>query len=427
MEPGQNVGFARWYAPEIAFLAKQELVLDTIQAANQRQLWQRMRPVLQAQKQLLLILPDAVDGRNINPHPLWGDLHATFGKVLDHLLFNLDSKADMATFSTYFALPEKTQIEPLPLNKPKPFLFLKPSEGLKERNSESFTSLENLFYYPYQWVFKYLIKLNKSSILSVVKDRTLMGNLAHSVMQDLLEEIQKDSQNWQKDAVDAWVEKKVPQLFEKEGAVLLMYGREAERVGFVNKLKHAAWALIAAIQDNHWAIKGIEMDLQGRLAGQLITGKADLVLQREDELAVIDLKWAGKTRFREIVRNQDDLQLTIYSKLITGGEGWAHTAYYIMNDAHLMARNNKAFKEAEALSPETDAFSINQHIWDKMEATYEWRINQIKAGKIEIRNEFTSDILERDHLEAHELLSLLEMNGKTPSYDIYKVLVSGYK
>jgi len=219
----------------------------------------------------------------------------------------------------------------------------------------------------------------------------------------------------------------VPVLLEREGAVLLMYGREAERVGFVNKLKHAAWALISAIQDNQWSIYGIEMPVSGELSGQKIVGTADLVLQRGEELAVIDLKWAGKTRYREIIRNQDDLQLTIYSRLITEGKGWAHTAYYIMNDAHLMARNNKAFKEAEALSPETDAFSINQHIWDKMESTYDWRIEQIKSGKIEIRNEFTTDLLEKDQLDAYELLSLLEMNGKTPRYDIYKVLVSGYK
>lgn len=427
VEPGQQVGFARWYARETEYLEEASVRLDSVYAANQRQLWQRMRPVLQARRQLILVLPDAVDGRSVNPHPLWGDLHATFGKALDALQFDLASSERMAFFASFFALPSKAQIEPLLLHKPKSFLFLNATDGLKEREKESFTSLENLFYYPYQWVFRYLIGLNKSSILSVVKDQTLMGNLAHSVMQNLLEEVKKDDRIWEKDAVDAWVETKVPPMFEREGAVLLMYGREAERVGFVNRLKHAAWALISAIQDNNWSIHGIEMPVSGELAGQKIVGTADLVLERAGELAVVDLKWAGKTKFREIIRNQDDLQLTIYSRLITEGKGWAHTAYYIMNDAHLLARNNKAFKEAEALSPETDAFSVSQHIWDKMESTYSWRMNQIKSGKIEIRNELTSDLLEREYLDAHELLSLLELSGKTPSYDIYKVLVSGYK
>jgi ATP-dependent helicase/nuclease subunit B len=427
VEPSQKAGFARWYPKEVEFLQKLKIELDSTSAENNRQLWQRMRPVLLTQKQLILVLPEQVDGREVNPHPLWGDLHATFGDAIDRISVNLDSEHNSNWLASFFQLPNKAPVDHKPLNQPRPFIYINNSSQLKERNSESFTSLENLFYYPYQWVFQYLIRLHKSSILSVVNDNRLLGNLAHTVFEKLFEEIKESDTSWNKQEVESWIDGQLPPMFEREGAVLLMYGHEAERVGFINRIKRAAWSLISAIQNNGWKIYGTEVEVKGKLVTQEISGIADLVLEREGEKAVVDLKWKGKGYRRDHIRSMEDLQLVIYSKLITGGDDWAHTAYYIMNDASLLARNQLAFQEAEAISPDLDFRQVNQEIWNKMEQTYIWRMEQIKSGQIEIRNEINADLIEKEMLNTHELLSLLEMRKTDPSYDNFKVLVNAYK
>ena len=126
------------------------------------------------------------------------------------------------------------------------------------RAEETFTSLDALFYYPYQWVFRHKVRLHKSSILSVVNDNALLGNLAHRFIELLLKE---DILLWQKDQVEDWIDQKAPRLFAREAATLLMYGREPERLAFLNTIKYAAWSLVSSIQQNGWKVKGTEMEV----------------------------------------------------------------------------------------------------------------------------------------------------------------------
>lgn len=430
-EQGQDVGFARWYRPEIAYLQTMNVRLNDPKIENKRLLWQRMQPFLKTRKQLILVMPEYVDGREVLPHPLFGDLQAALGeKNLEKITVNVDTEENRAFLEKIFKLPTKIKIHPKKLGKPKPYLNVASTgamggAAIDERNRETFTSLEALFYYPYQWVFKYKIGLNKSPILSVIKERTLKGNLAHQAFEKLFLQIKEENRAWTKDDIEMWIDEHVPPLFEKEGAILLMYGKEPERIGLINKLKDAAWALISIIQENKWKIRGIEAPVSGKLAGQEVSGIADLVLERKNgDLAVVDLKWGGLSSKKQAIRNQEDLQLVIYSRLVTGGASWAHAAYFIIENSKMIARNNLAFNEAEAIMPAVDYKEINREIWDRMEATYAWRIEQLRKGKIEIRTEATYDELDNEEMSMEEMTSLLSMRKENARFDNYQVLVN---
>lgn len=206
-----------------------------------------------------------------------------------------------------------------------------------------------------------------------------------------------------------------------------MYGKEADRISFINKMKFSAWTLISAIQRNGWSVKASEMAVEGELCGQKIKGIADLVLYRERngqaETAVLDLKWKGKSFYRQSLQNNDDLQLVVYSKFLSEQEGqWAHSGYYIISEGIILSRNNQAFAEAEAVSPEIDAIQQQSKTWQEMENTYLWRMQQLQEGQIELRNEHTQSALE-EILQSQGLLDLLEMRQESAKYDIYRVLV----
>ena len=87
------------------------------------------------------------------------------------------------------------------------------------------------------------------------------------------------------------------------------------------------------------------------------------------------------------------MQLVMYARLLNDSDDWAHTGYFIIENARLLARNTAAFAEIKPLTTD-DAFEINEIIWQKMLKTYAWRLNQVTKGHIEIRTTKTARDLE---------------------------------
>lgn len=410
--------FSRWYNDERTYLGGKQVKLVGPQEENAVMLWQRKNPILKVKKQLILVIPDWVEGSVAHAHPLFGDLSATFND-LSPISWNIDEEESSLFWESFLAVPKWKTVNLRKLGQPAPFINIGKAHELATREVESLTSLEDLFYYPYQWVFKHAIKLRKSTILSVVKENTLMGNLAHRFFEQLFNE---DIGNWEKAQVDQWIDREAPGLLKKEGAIFLLYGREPEKVAFIKKVKYAAWNLVHLIQQNGWSVDGTESRLQGGFQQIEVRGRADLVLKRGTEKAILDLKWRGASRRERMIKNEEDLQLVLYSKLVDNPKDWAHTAYYVMDRARLIARNTAAFQEINPVVPDSDHQAVNQKIFDKMGLTYNWRLQQLERGQIEVRCERTYGDLE-DHYGA-DLLPLLEMKDKDAPFDDYRTLIN---
>ena len=197
-----NPGFGNWYKNERGFLSQNYVNLSSSEDQNRLLLWQRMQPVLKARKRLILVIPDFIDGKDQLPHPLWGDLCAALGENnLKAISVNPDNKANLDFFTTFFSLPDFEKLQQRMLVKPKPYFYLKDTASIQFVQKQSFTSLNSLLYYPYQWLFNYQAKFRKASILSVTKDRRLMGNIAHSVFEGLFNAVKSSDQHWNKSEV----------------------------------------------------------------------------------------------------------------------------------------------------------------------------------------------------------------------------------
>lgn len=414
--------FSRWYKNESAYLSENGVKLQTPQDENALMLWQRVLPVLKTQKQLILIAPRKINGKDTAEHPLMSHLRACFDKI-ESITVNIDKNLKDLTQLTGLKIPQKVRIEYHQLGKTPTFVELY-SRQLAQRDKETLTSLETLFYYPYQWVFRHKAKLNKSHILSIVKDNTLKGNVAHRFFELVLKE---DFNNWTRQDVDEWVDLHSRRLFQREAATLMMYGYEPERVQLIRQLKYSIWSLINLIRQNKWEVEGTEVDLKGRFSNIPVVGKADIVLKRYSqsrnttEYCILDLKWSGHTYRERLIKNAEDLQLVMYSRLLKEEEDWAHTAYFIIDNARLLARNTLAFNEIKPLLPDIDAFQMNAQIWDRMQKTFEWRLAQIEQGKIEIRTSLTAQELEE--IYGDELIPVLEMKNEDAKFDDFRTLI----
>jgi hypothetical protein len=410
--------FSRWYEPERQYLEGEGITLTGPEQENALQLWHRLRPMLHATDRLMLVAPEYINGQEVNPHPLMGDLEARC-EGLEQIICTLEEGG----LERWFAPPAMTSLQVLGLGRPAPFIhIIKGAEQLaKPEERASYSSLSDLFYYPHKWLFRYKADLRPSALLSIVDERALQGNLAHRFFEELLK--QESVHRWTQEQVVRYLESIEQELLKKEGTVLLMYGREPERVRFMELVKRSAWNLVRHIQEGGWTIAATEQALDGSFGSAQLKGYADLVLRRGEEYCILDLKWSGR-RYREtLLRNEEDLQLVLYARMLGQDRGWPHTAFYIINKGVILARNNQAFKAAEAIMPDTDAGEVNQRIWSRMIKTYNWRVAQIQNGQVEIRCEETAAGLEA-HYEDAPWLEMLEMKAENAAFDDYQVLIN---
>jgi hypothetical protein len=411
--------FSHWYPPERQYLQAHGIILDDPARQNARLVAQRKRPVQHTRQRLILCLPGACDGREVAPHPLFGDLQACFGEDLQAITLDVDAAgAAPKSWAQAFRLPTFTTEEPHPLPPPRPFLEVRDISQLPARETETPTSLEALLYYPYQWFFRHKIRLRQSSILTVVPDSRLFGNLAHRFLERLLEAAEP---HWTRTDVEQWINREAEGILRKEGATLLLYGREPERIKLINQLKYAAWSLLSLLQANNWQVQDAELELEGHFGDIPLRGRADLVLRRGEEKAVIDLKWRGRNHHAELLRNAEDIQLALYAELLPPAGRWAQTAYFIISQGEMLVRDTRAFREVPSLVADASPEEIYNELKDRILRTYHWRQQQLGQGQIEIRCGATEGELE-DHY-GEDLLDLLEMRTGDARYDDYRVLI----
>lgn len=409
--------FSHWYPEELQELAQAGVEIEGPDQQNDRLLSERKQPVMQADKRLILCYPDFTNGQAVQAHPLLGDLVAAFGEDLRSISLHLDKDQRGKAWEGWINLPAFGSVPPQPLSAPQPILQV--PRSLSAREQETPTSLESLLYYPYQWVFRHHIKLRQSNILSVVQDNRLLGNLAHRLLEQLLRAYQPD---WDREQVNQWVSEQVPVLLQREGATLLLYGREPERIAFTKQMKIAAWSLLSLLRQNKWKVLATEQEIEGAVGPLALKGRADLVLERGHERAVIDLKWRGVHRYTNLLSSGEDIQLALYARLVAGEEGsFSHTAYFIIEKARILVRNTQAFADVQSVQDEVDHHDIYEMLLDRLEKTYHWRLKQLQAGEVEVRCAQTQADLE-DHY-GDELLDILEMKSENAPFDDYDALV----
>jgi len=364
---------------------------------------------------LTLVLPAFSGGEAVLPHSLLGDLEAGFTN-LDAVVLEIGQPAVLPVSGS---LPGYVLLQQRLLGQPVPFIQLR-KNVLLPRAQETFSSFETLLYFPHRWVFQYVLRLRKSAILSIVEERTLYGNLVHQLFEGLLR--QPGLSSWDKASVYNYIAAEVPGLLAREGAVLLLYGQEPARAQFLKKVQHAAWSLVSLLRENGWETLGTEWPVEGRFADLEIRGRADIVLQRGAEKAVLDLKWGGLTFRRTSIKNREDLQLILYTALLEHEGPVPHSAYFIVENATLLTRNNDAFQDISAVDPKADYQEIHREILRRMEATYRWRSVQLQQGQIEVRCSQTEAALNEHYQES--LLDLLEMQKDNQRFEDYQTLIN---
>ncbi len=365
-------GHYPWSASEVASLARAGVELPPLADLLKNRADEWLRPVLNARKQLVLVLPPTGE----ESHPLWQEIQWFVEGVRPEPVEGLIASG---------AAGDLPPIAHAPLPARRRWWSLPREARIPSRDRESYSSLNAFLNAPYQWVLRYAARLNPSNLLSVADENLLYGNLAHRLIDRFFRT--DGALGLRGNALATWFSREFAAVVAEEGAVLLMPGRR----GDYERLRSALERAIAEFQ-RQFAAAGIdavepERVLAGTFAGGDLEGIADLVVRNwSGQLGIVDMKWSGGTYYQDRLAKNRHLQLAVYAEMLRQETGaWPQVSYFILEASRLVAPDTGFFPQARAVH--SGGGGSTAQLWDRFVAGWKWRRSQIDAGMIEVAAE----------------------------------------
>jgi RecB family exonuclease len=359
-----------WSDAEVKSLKKAGVQIPAVQSVLAKQARAWLKPIMAAQKRLVLVLPP----ENEEVHPVWQLIEAQFDRVQPKALedFVYSGKTSAAN----------TPIEIRPL--PEKLRWWKLPEGvaIKKREKESFSSLDMFLNNPYQWVLKYIAKLNPSTLVTVQGEFLLKGSVAHHFVEAWL--AQPNAIQMSDAVFDVWFDANFPIIIQQEAALMMMPGRQTDLERYRIQLRDALIELRADCAKSKIQKVMSEVALSGSFLGGELTGSADLVMIGADgKKAVVDMKWSGSKKYPKKLAENTHLQLATYAEMMRQNDQvWPHVGYYILDVGRMYALNNDFSLAATVVRLETEENTAM--LWERFKTSWQWRRDQLDAGLIEV-------------------------------------------
>ena len=358
--------------------------------------------ITQVLDQLVLCIPNP--RTESATHPILLELES-IGIGIDKLKKNINELADINT--------EKVRRYNLP--SPMPTWKITP-ELLLPREHESYSSMDKLINYPFQYVLGYHAKLHPYSMSEINDGSRLFGSFTHRLYEEFFNE-HKDQSPIEEGYIKKWHEEKFSRLIEKEASVLLMQGREGEFEFIKQKSFESLVYLSASLKENGWKVIEMEYKFSEKVNDITISGFIDMLLERGDERCSLDIKWGSAKYYREIISKNKDMQLGMYSKLSPSKAPYSHTAFFSILNTAIFSKNKYAFNSAIAY-PEQDHVEAYSEMWEKMTNSYNIRVEQLRNGIVEVPTEHTIEQLDAA-LDGDNTFEAVESG---PRFNDYKIL-----
>lgn len=399
-----------WSRLERGALATNGIDLLSLESALRWQATSWLRPLLYAQAQLVLVLHDNADGH----HPVFDQVVAVAEDWAEARVDELMRDPDRIPGAG--ELPATSAIASRPLPEQVRWWQLPDHVTLPRRDEESFSSLEKFLYGPHRWVLDYAAKIRPGALDALQDGALLFGNLTHALFERYFQ-AHPDIATLDAAAAERWTRTDVATLIEQQGSVLLSAGRRSEKEEFVAIVVRALVELVRQLKLAGVTKVRMESRFAGRFKGGAIGGMVDLIATKAGgETAVLDLKWGRFKDRQKMLVDSSYLQLAVYGQLLHQNEKrWPALGYFIVHDGRLLMLDSDFFPEATIERPANDENALQ--FWQRVEATWQWRREQLDRGLVEVP---VGDTEPDEHSSAGEFA--LAMPETFDSFDDYRVL-----
>ena len=377
---GTVAGYS-WSNKEIQQLASQGVLLPDLAKQLQYQAQSWLKPINAATDRLILVIHDTDEAH----HPLWDQINSCAENWHE-----ISAEDAVLTTEPIASLNELSSVNTPynPLPSLRRWWQLESANNLTKREKESYSSLENFFYSPYQWVLRYKARLSAGTLQALSDGDLLKGTLVHHLYEkffnenaSLLTVATLDSQQ-----VNDWFDTTIEPLLIAEGAVLLMPGRLVEKEMFISTARQSLHQLIHQLRLANVIKVEMEAAQEALFFGGNLHGFIDMkVTNKAGDEALIDIKWGGIKYRKASLKDNKHLQLVTYSYLnhkTSASQKWPPVAFFIIDGGAMVAQDKLYFPEATDVPPTEN--ENHAMIWQKMEKTWKWRRQQIDKGLIEV-------------------------------------------
>ena len=306
---------------------------------------------------LAILLPQDLTQRW---HPIWLAIRTTLvGRDEPTALDDLFTSGNENAITPFVFASAENPIVPASPERP---LWDVPADLLRDRNSVSASELQDRLGCPLKWVFNYQARLKPSSIAELPGDFQLKGTFCHGVLERML------GGGGDLPTVDE-AANLIGQIFDErlplDAAPLAQPDQMLERRKLRTELVNATRILVGALSSGGYRISGIEVEVEGEAFGKPIIGSIDCLAVRDDaQEAVIDFKYAGRRKYRELIQKGRAVQLATYAHSRRQGTGpFPAAAYLVLADAQLYTPSGSP------LSGDVSRYVVDgpgiQAVWDR--------------------------------------------------------------
>ncbi len=307
-----------WSSSEHDWLEQRGFLTDST-GPERRARSHAMRRPFQYARRLILVSPRLLNGEETSPHPVMA--------LLDKHSEPIRIKAEEVLCGRYAGTGKElwhVGTRTLPKAPERPAWYSSPDRTLKGPGQLSPSSLSSLFSCPLRWYLERRLGFEEKRN-ELQHDAPLLGNMAHSVVEDLLNEYGATLK--EQDITQENMVERLRKAARKEAARFDREEHQATLQDMAAKLHRSVQELCRFMEKEGLVFLDAERTYKGTLdKGVSYEGRYDLALALasapQEPAAIVDLKWSKSSSYREQMQ-KGSVQLASYWYLLS--KGWLET------------------------------------------------------------------------------------------------------
>lgn len=367
---------------ELEFLSPADInelgvTIDTAQRLYEAERYSLSCAISKVKKKLLVLTADKESEELIQDHPLVIELQSRCGL-----------KEDSCSYDEFMSLFDVTGVPERKIEHnvgKECFNNVRQSKenGGLRRDVESYSSIEKLINFPFDYVMDYLLHWKAYGVESMSDMQTTKGTVAHRYIELLLKDSDNDISKAKQIHRDCYVNR-VEECIREKGAVMFLDENRLERASFIADLDTAVKSLLKFIENNNMTVVSTEQSVDTELPviGRF-TGNIDLLLSdQNNDLVIVDMKWTNSKTYNNRLKEDDILQLALYRKALESKDNKVVCEGYFVLPQRKFLTSSTYFKASDVVDIIEKEINIGDHFALACNS-YEYRIQQIEQGIIE--------------------------------------------
>ncbi len=401
-------------------LGDQDVILWDNEAQARSKMNEFRKAITKTSRRLILVFSEKVNDETASQHPLFSLLNSSIDNLKEFIIRPSHSRSTDILDEYEFQIPAVYEVNQRKFHEKKSHYHVENLNLVQLREKESYSSIDKLIHYPFDWLLEYGLHLKPGRIVEPDDIFTIKGNVSHKLAEKLIALSEKDISK-AKAILNSEYEKILADITESHGALLLLEQNHLEYTLFKARLKPAINTLFDLIINNNLKVIDTEYKADGRLkklGDRFFSAYIDLLLEDpKGSKIVVDMKFSRKdTRYREMIKEGKAIQLALYSAILeSNGYDVSKTAYYSLSESRLISASE--FK-GEDLVHIKEA-PPNETVLERTANSLAYRLNQLSKGILEEGEEMLLEELDYFKDQAENILIPLDNKDKKKKKNFY--------